>query len=1178
MWEGETSMSNRSPVLRGAIALALLVASLLMLRVAPATAQTATGSITGIVTDTSGALVPDGAVTLTNIDTAELRQTSTNSAGVYQFASLIPGRYRLAIVKDGFNRVTQEPIAIEVEKVMRLDFALQIGSVTEAVEVSSQAELLQAETSSLSQAVDSRKANELPLNGRNPLALATLVPGVVPQGSTQSAPTTLNLWAYGNYQLGGGMANTGSSYLDGAPMNIGYGHITSFIPTQDSLQEFRVLTNNMSAEYGRLSGGVMNFSTKSGTNGLHFTAYEFLRNKALNSNNFFNNATGISTPPFTQNQFGFTIGGPTDIPHVYRGRDKTFFFFSLEDFQLRQGYPYLSTVPSLAVRNGDFSNDRSASGAQIPIYDPTSTRPNPAVAGDYIRTPFTGNIIPPSRMNTAAVNLLPYLLPLPNTPGTLYTNTNNWSGNANAGGQNAETVVRIDHNLSVNQRLMGRYTYWADTNLPQHPFGNAVCADHCNEHLENNNVAIDYVNSITPSTVLDVRASYLLFLFQRHPIIENFDTTAILGWPQAQSAARQFYTVPFTSQTGYGFNTTAGTTSRIIAASEEARVAGDVTKIIRSHTIKIGAELTRMRQDSTLNNSGGGSFSDTSAFTASNPLKPTGGDAMATFLLGYLSGGSISINYIPAGQMMYPAFYATDDWKITRKLTMNIGLRWEEDLPFTERHDRLSYFQPDVVNPVTQPAGLPFKGALGLVASSSRDLRYWQNPNHKQFSPRFGIAYRVGPNTVVRSGYGIFWLPNEIVQNTFPSYDLTNSDSTAVNTSIDGGLTPFATLNNPFPQGILQPPGRNLALLNSQYLGQSIPTYANGIKFGYSQQWNFDVQQQFHGLLLDVAYAGAKGTHLPFGSGQLDILPDDALALGSKLLTQVPNPLFGIVNIGSLSAATVPYEQLLRPYPQYNGLSITAYNNADSTYESLQFKMEKRFSNNASILLSYTHAKNISDTDSLAAWLESAGASNVQDWNNLRAEKALSAFDVPNRLVTSYVLDLPFGKGRRYLSSASPVVNGLVGGWGLQGIVTYSAGFPLHITNATNNSNALNGGQRPNVVGDPSTVTATTLTGRLNQWFNTAAFAQPAPFTFGNEPRNDPRLRGDHLINSDVSLVKTLQIHESLALQFRAECFNMVNHPQFAAPNTSFGTAQFGQVSAQQNLPRLVQLSLRLRF
>ncbi|HEX4168229.1 MAG TPA: TonB-dependent receptor [Bryobacteraceae bacterium] len=1138
--------------------------------------QTAYGSITGSALDSSGAPVSAVSVTLTSLETGAKRSITTGTDGGYQFVNVGTGNYKLEAEKQGFKHFVRQPVDVEVQNSLKIDITLQVGELSQQVEVTAQTPLLQPETSSLGQVVEQRKVNELPLNGRNPLNLVALVPSVVPQGGSMQNPNGTNPFAWGNYQIGGGMANQSSMLLDGSPLYISSGQL-ALVPTQDSLQEFKVQTNNLPAEFDRFAGGVINMTTKGGTNELHGSAWEFLRNRDLNANDFFDNMAGVPRPSFTQNQFGVNLGGPVYIPHVYNGHDKTFFFVDYEGFRLRQGQSFTETVPTLAERGGDFSNLRDASGNPVPIYDPLTT--TSAANGQYSRTQFPGNVLPVTRLNPASLQLL-RLYPLPNTTGNAFTGVNNYVSNASVGGNNNQTVARIDQNVSDKQHIFARYSYWGNLNLPIDPFKTGVCQDRCTEQFNTNNFVLDDVYSLNSTTVLDLRASYLRFSYNRTPETLGFDLSQ-LGWPSSLNSQVAYNPVPTPCISGFdpaNVFCSNGTGSTIVDRNENYDVIGSLTKILGAHTIKAGGEFLRTVENYVQSNNPTGSFNFDQNFTSSNPLNPVGGSGLASFLLGYPSSGGADTPSPLAGQQLNWGAYVQDDWKVSKSLTVNLGLRWNAILPWTERHNRESFFEPNVLNPVLQQAGIANYGALGLVASAERSSRYNINPDYKQFAPRVGLAYQVTPKTVLRAGYGISWLPPNLAGTYSTPDDFLGSFSTPYVASINNGITPYGNFSNPFQQGIIQPPGRN-PIYQQQALGQGISATALNNPYGYAQQWNFDVQQELgEGFMLDVAYAGSKGTHLPFSGQQINQLPDQYLSLGSQLLQQVPNPYAGIVQQGSLAASTVTRGQLLLPYPQYTGVSLIGSNVGDSSYESLQVKAEKRFTNGASLLVAYTHSKLISNTDALTSWLEPGGTGGVQNWNNLHAERSLTSFDVPDRLVVSYVLDLPFGKGRKFLSNASGFSNALIGGWGVEGVTTVQSGFPLHITTSQNLTNSYGGGSRPNVLGNASL--SGSAQSRLNGWFNINDFAQPAAFTFGDESRNDPNLRAAGIANWDFSTFKNFPFGPDgkLNLQFRAEFFNIFNRVQFGAPGQTFGTPQFGVVSTQQNLPRLVQFALRFAF
>ena len=1168
-------------------------------------AQTTFGSVVGNVNDPSGAAISGTEVTLTNLGTNEKKSDTTNAEGLYQFVNVSPGQYSVEVAKPGFKRVLRTPVEVQTGTTSKIDLALEVGAVSQTVEVTAQTPLLAPESSSLGTVIDERKTVELPLNGRNPLNLVALVPSVVPQGGSMSNPNGQNPFAWGNYQIGGGMANQSMVWLDGSPVNGSYINITALIPTQDSLQEFKVATNNLSPEYGRFAGGVVNFTTKSGSNELHGTAYEFLRNKVLDANTFFNNLNGTPRGAFTQNQYGFNLGGPVIIPKIYNGKNKTFFFVNYEGFRLRQGASYTETVPTLQERSGDLS--ALAASQKVNVYDPLTTcgtgaPGTPACTGLQVkgdRAQFPGNVIPTSRINPTSLKLLS-LYPQPNAPG-LANGVNNWVSNSSQGGNQNQTVVHLDQNISDKQHLTARYTYWGNLNLPNDPFGNGVCQDRCTELFNTNNFVLGDTYSFSPTTIMEVRLSYQRFNYDRTPSTLGYDLTQ-LGWPASLNSEAIFRDLPVPVINGFDTNGTFGSQgagSVIIDRNDNYRAAATLTKIAGKHTVKFGGEFLRLTHNYAQTNTPTGFFNFDPSMTAANGLNTaTGGLGLATFLLGYPTGGSANSPALVAAQQLYPAVFVNDDWHATSKLTVNIGGRWEHSGPWTERYNRISFFNPTAPNSVLLARGIVQPGDLQLVKSQTDTYRSGIRPKWSQFAPRTGIAYQLRQKTVFHAGYGLFWLPNDVAWDTSPNNDPLNGYSTPVLSQIYSGIptcyptscsTNSAvagngayTIANPFPSGIIPPPGRTPGYAQA-LLGKGFNANQLANPYGYAQQWNADIQQELgDGFLIDIAYGGAKGTHLPVDSPQLDQLPDQYLALGSGLQQSVPNPYYGIVSApGSvLLPSTVTRGQLLRPYPQYDGVGLAGGGWGDSTYESLQVKAEKRFSGGNSILVAYTHAKLISNTDTITGWLENGGTGGVQDWNNFRAEKSLASFDTPDRLVVSYVLDVPVGKGRKYMSNMNGFENAILGGWGAQGVTTIQKGFPLHFGTNSNNTNSYGGGQRPNVVaGCNSSISGSTQT-KLNDYFNTSCFTQPAPYTFGDESRTDPNLRAPGIANWDFSAFKSFPIAPEgrATLQFRAEFFNIFNRVQFGYPGQSLGSSSFGVISNQVNTPRLVQFALRLSF
>jgi hypothetical protein len=1006
-----------------------------------------------------------------------------------------------------------------------------------------------------------------------------LVPSVIPQGQSQQTPTGTNPFGWGNYQIGGGFANQSVTYLDGAPVNTEYINLTALIPTQDSLQEFKVLTNNLPPEYGRLAGGAIQFRTKSGTNDIQGTAYEYIRNRVLNANTFFGNQAHLPNPAFTQNQFGFNIGGPVDIPHVYNGRNRTFFFVNWEGFALRQGVTYKQTVPTAAELTGNLSD------LNTPIYDPESTcglPGGPACAPgepQYNRTEFSNATIPSTRLNATALAYLRTFFPAPNVAGAA-PGTPNFTTTGSSGGNNYETVVHLDQTVSSRQHISARYTYWTNNNLPTVAF-NGICEDRCGEQFNTNSFVLADDYAFNSRTLLDIRLSYMRFVYSRSPLLNTFDLTSI-GQPSALQSQVEYPGPPVMVITDFdpqGIFSSQGADSTIHNATDDDRISGNLTRITGNHTLQFGAEFLRATFNYVQDNISSGDYSFSPGFTSQNPLTGVGGLGLATFLLGYPSGGSMEIATPLASEQLYPAVYANDDWRVRPNLTLHLGLRWEDTEPFTERHNRLSYFDARATNPALAAAGLTELGSIGLVSSSTRSSRFAINNDLLQLSPRVGLAWQAHPNTVFSVGYGIFWLPNDVTD--LPYTDPINASTTSVVSSINGGLTPYATIDNPYPQGLVLPAERG-ANLQQTMLGTTGNSFnLPSDPYAYTQQYNAGVQQQIgSSLMFSVVWGGAKGTHLPFSGLNIDTLPDQDLAMGSALLNQITNPFYGIVSSAySLGAATIPAGQLLLPYPEFSDLGIQADNVGNSTYNSMQVTAQQRFAHGASINASYTWAKLISDTDTLTAWLE-PNVAGVQDPRNLPAEKSLSSDDARQRLVVSYVYDLPFGHGQRFLANSPGIVNQVLGGWGVGGVTTLMSGFPLGFTTAQNLTNSFGGGSRPNYVSGCNKFVSGGQAQRIGQWFNTSCFVQPAPFTFGDEPRNDPALRASGVANWDASAYKTFPFNhsEKVNLQFRAEAFNLFNRVQFGYPGLQQGASNFGIVSSQLNNPRLLQFSLRMNY
>jgi len=1254
----------------------------------PAYAQSTYGTVSGVITDSSGGAIADVLVTLTNQGTGEKRTQTTGPDGLYQFVNLFAGRYRVDAEKSGFKKTSHPDVVVEVQQTSRIDMTMQLGQVTQTVEVTSETPLLQPETSSLGQIIDQREANELPLNGRNVFNLAQLSPSVVPQGSSLGNIVGKNPFDLGNFQVGGSFANQGAEYLDGQPLNIGYINLPMLVPTQDSIGEFKVQYSNLGPEWGKFSGGVINFTTKSGTNTWHGSAYEFLRAKILNANDPFLKASELEAggqnepPPYTQNQFGATIGGAVI-------KDKTFVFGSYEGYRQRAGTVFTTTVPTAAERTGDFADlcktgftytdptlpagspaicaDVNGSGQHIDqLYNPL------AVYADGTRIPIAGNnlsttgataginpVTDSAYINPTSAYLLGKLIANPTGPGTVgqYGGEafNNFTASASTGGDIDQYVARVDQNLTASQHLFGRFTYFKELSLAQDPYKTGLCKDRCAENTTSRDVAVGWTDAFSSTFTGSINASVGRYHYLRQPINQDFDMTQE-GWPAAYNPL-----VPSGERTP--MTPCLAISDPLIGCSQgqsaiqdwdtQWNVSPQITKIHGRHTFTAGIQFEQTFDNYYQTNIGGGLISFNGSWTApiAGGSSPVAGNDYADFLLGYGLGigaafgnqttGQVGISQPTAGKQTYRGFYGGDTWKLSNKLTLNLGLRYELSGTWTERYNRMDYWNGTAssasVTGCSGVVGSACPGDVFLVGTGIDSGRSALPLNKNQWSPRLGVAYSLNPKTVVRAGYGIFYIPNDVSFQTNPNNDALNDSATNFYASNNHGLSPSATLNSngctltgpgggalagltnvftctgagPFGQGIstlIAPAGRNpQPNVSTFFVEASGPTTADysGYKPGYVQQWNLDLQRELPGgFFADIAYAGAHGVHLEQYSTNVNQLSDSLLATAASQCPTVPcaagavtiaQPFVGTYPFqlngvttglpGSLGIGSLNVAQLDRPYPQFGGLNLYGDPCCSSRYDSLQLTVTKRFKQGGTLLVAYTNSKLLSNTDSLTSWLEGAyngGVGSVQDWNNLKNEYSLSSQDVPQRLIINYVLDLPFGHGKAFASDATGIKEKVIGGWGVDGVTTFQRGFPLKITDGDSlvisTLGAGIGSMRPNdIAGCDKNGPRTTA-----EWFNTACFADPAPYTFGDEPRADQILRQDGIINFDFAAFKKTSFgpDEKMNLEFRAEFFNLFNRSQFAAPNTTYVSTggTFGVVSAIANNPRLVQFGLKFTF
>jgi Carboxypeptidase regulatory-like domain len=1166
--------------------------------------QSTFGSISGTVSDASGAAVPDAQVTLVNTATGAKETFATGHDGLYSFVNLNPGEYRIDVEKAGFKHLTRESIEVQVQQSVRIDALMQVGAIGQTVNVTAETPLLQTDNASLGQVIDQRKTNETPLNGRNVFNLITLSPAVVPQGGSGGSQVGQNPFSWGNYQVGGSFGNESAEYIDGQPVNIGYINLPILIPDQDAISEFKVQYNNLGPEWGRFSGGVVNLSTKGGTNQFHGLAYEYLRNKVLNSTPHF----VTTNPPYVQNQFGGTFGGP-----IYK--DKAFFFFAYDGYRQRASGVVTTTVPTVGERSGIFPAD-------VPIYDPLSISAAcaaAATAANCGRTQFANNTIPGGSINPAALLELKYIPPPTNS-----AENNNFTSASPSGGNTNQYVARVDYNLTSTQHIFTRYNFFNLLDLPTDPFGTGLCQDRCAETYQTNAAVIGYTNSFRSNLLLSVNLSGSRFHYLRSPTNSGFDLTQY-GWPASYNAAipaagRSPFTPCFTPQ-DQGVTCSQGQ-SFITDHDTQWALSPNLTWIKGRHTMLFGGQLIETYDNYAQTNIASGAFAFNGSWTQSNPVSGgAGGISFADFLLGYGLNQSTVFNHnfgesqIPAlvaQKEVYRGFFFGDTWRVTSKLTASYGVRYDLPGPWSERHGFISYWDPKATNAsVTGCNGGSCPGDVFLVGDGVNKTRGNVPLKKYEFMPRLGVAYSLDQKTVIRGGYGIFFIPNWIFFNLNPSNDAINLASTLWVATSNGGITPNSTLtatncaftagapsgtlncptNGPFGPNVVQPLGRgNVSAFDA---GQTITQVApyTTYKPAYVQQFNLNIQREFPGgIFVDAAYAGSLGRHLPNPTAtQIDQIPDADLAMGNALLVNVPNPFKGINTVSSLNPATNPTVlagQLLRPYPQYGGLSLAGDGCCSSEYSSFQLSVTKRFTAGASFLAAYTNAKLMTNSDTLTTWLES-GVGEVQDWNNLKGEWSISSQDVSQRLVLSYIYDLPFGHGQKYMADATGIAGKLVSGWNVGGITSFQKGFPLPISygGSTPLSQASLGigVLRPNVVPGCHKSTSHVSAGGGIAWFNPTCFTAPSGFGFGNESRVDPTLRGGGIDNWDIALVKTTNFGpgEKYGFQFRTEFFNAFNRAQFSPPNTACCTSNngtFGITSNQLNNPRLIQFAAKFLF
>jgi hypothetical protein len=1174
-------------------------------------AQEFRATITGHISDPTGAGVPNAAVTVTNTATNEQLTAVSSSAGDYSVPFVKPGNYSVTIEAAGFKKQVRDDLVARVGDRVTVDFAMAIGDVAESVVVTGEPPLLDAETASRGGVIDNLRVTQLPLSGRNPINFANLTTGVVFGGNPQFTRPFDNGDNI-NFSINGGLRQANEYLLDGAPDSAITDTATdrtrgnfniAYIPTVDAVQEFRVATNFYDAQYGRTGGGIINITTKSGTNDFHGTVYEFMRRYQLDANSISSNAAGrprYSVDPVTRenlgghklDQYGTQLTGPVFLPGLYNGKDKTFFSFGVENYRESTPSPILTSVPSLAMREGNFA------GIGVNIYDPLSTqrnpnydasRPNSASNPLYIRQQFPGNVIPRNRLSAVGAAIL-NSYPTPNT-GTAGAAFNNYIASPNLSEDRFRNwIARVDHNFSERQRMFFRYGHNRRDQFDNGANGFSGPGQDAQDPLVrlNDNAVVDSVTVLNANTILDIRASYTRFIQAAdRQTVTGFDITQ-LGFPSAFVASQYVNQPPRIEVNQYpawGARNPSQNTTNVLSLQPSL-------SLVRSrHSIKFGAEIRDIRPNVRGGSFlwGSGQFVFDQNFTRQLPEFTDGtGSGMAALLLGYPSTGILQNTPQLAYHWNYYALYFQDDIRLTNRLTLNVGLRYDLEGAVTERYNRMNAgFGFSQANPLAGavrnangsdcPSCANLTGGLNFVSDSDRapfstDKNNWQ--------PRIGAAYRITDRTVLRGGYGLFF---------FPVADYGGSAGFSVDTpfiaSTGGGIDAFiptGTLSNPYPT-VLQPTGSSAGLATN--LGRAIAFQNPDRRIPKVHSYSFGIQHQLPwSVVIDASYVGSRSvgvnTNMNNGGAARNINVHSVEQLNranqdpTYFSASVPNPFAGLLPGTSLNGPTIARQQLLLPYPQFTQVLMGLEPAGRLWYDSFQLNVEKRYSSGLTFVGAYTWSKNI----------EALTFLNGQD---SAPSKVLAATDRPHRFVLSSVFQLPFGRGRRFGNSMARGWDLLAGGWEVNVIGTLQSGTPMSLPSGFN------------LIGDPSATAQ-----NFKQWFNgctvltNGTVRQPNAAHTGFEPCSNPvwqqrntttmlqtiPLRSATLRNPwakqwDISLNKRFTIVERVNAEFRLEAFNAFNTPIRTNPNTDPNSTQFGLVATNQsNFPRNVQLGFKLNF
>jgi hypothetical protein len=1155
-----------------------------------ASAQTPTGTFQGTIQDPQGAAVAGAIVKLTNTATGIVKTATSDSNGRYLLPFLEPGTYTVTVEAQGFRPAAQEKVVLEVAQTRSVDFTLSVGALTERVEIVATAPVLDTQTSSMGEVIQTRTINDLPLNGRNPFDLATLVPTVSDIGNS-TIP-----------HIGGSRNSVSEEQIDGQtnilPENNVGDNYTAYNPIVDSVQEFSVQTNSLAAEYGRFGGGTISLITKSGGDTYHGSAFLFARNGIFDALAFLS-PPGSTKGDFHRYQSGGTFGGR--IPKL-GGTKKTFFFVAYENSQENNQASETDNLPNPAwytgATAGDFSSlipaghDCNAAPIAGCVYDPLTVD-----TATNVRQAFPGNIIPQNRLSAVALKMLSFY-PAPNVVGNGF----NYSVLGATTNTYSHWDTRLDHNFTTNWHSFFRLSHLDGHSTPLSDYNNPASQGFDGpQHYGAWSASFNNTFTFTPTLLGELRAGITRATVLRTGSGGPFDPTS-LGFPayvsqvngsQGQIFPRLNLGNGFSGLGPNGFNAFS---QNPLAAD----VTGSIIKVVGSHAIKAGAEFRKLFENFYQFGLPSGQYNVDQSWTqqiANDTAGSAGtGNPFASLLLGLPSGGDTTHDPSVASSSSYYAIYVQDDWKITRRLTLNLGLRWDVEIPRTERFNKLSYWDPSLPSPLQGLVSASacaacgdLRGQMVFTGTPASQFGRRQAPTEwKDFGPRMGFAYDAGHNLVFRGGFGLVFAPSALQAGG--SSGGTGNAGFASQTnfvpSFDNQQTIAATLDNPFPGGSYNLP-LGAAGGASTSLGSGISdTYFSSHRNPYAIEYNFNIQYALpHQITAEVGYLGNHGLFLVNGDpgDPFDQLPTSDLALGNALFTQVPNPFFGLITTpGSAEAQpTIQERYLLRPYPQYDNVIAFRKPTAQSKYNAITVRLNKHFSNGLSFLFSFTGSKETDNSASAVTFLGPTSSVNgasgtYANQYNPRAEWGVGAQDVSRIMAIGFTYELPFGRGKRFLNTGG-IANRILGGWQTAGIIKASTGTPVILQGVGDPTGLFTLGQRPLWNGKSATLSHPTHA----EWFDTSVFSTLPNFTIGNAPRAIPNVRVPGVNNWDLSFFKNnyFGAEDHFNVQFRVEMFNAFNHARWGAPDSNVNDgSNFGKITSVVNSARQIQLALKFIF